>query len=119
MNNTTHNDAIRRLGETIEIEGEVRVGNSDVPALVARVTPADLARWRAAAETRGRRAHPPTSPRSDMTDEKETAMAAEQPESAPIRRPGAANSPEGYPGSPEGLRGAERPTAADHERWAS
>ena len=43
-------DAIRRLGETIEIEGEVRVGNSDVPALVARVTPADLARWRAAAD---------------------------------------------------------------------
>ena len=36
-------DAIRRLGETIEIEGEVRVGNSDVPALVARVTPADAA----------------------------------------------------------------------------
>ena len=43
-------DAARRLGETIEIEGEVRVGNSDVPALVARVTPADLARWRAAAD---------------------------------------------------------------------
>ena len=43
-------DAARRLGETIEIEGEVRVGNSDVPTPVARVTPADLARWRAAAD---------------------------------------------------------------------
>ena len=44
-------------------------------------------------------------------------MAAEQPESAPIRRPGAANSPEGYPGSPEGLRGAERPTAEELAEW--
>ena len=40
-------DAARRLGETIEIEGEVRVGNSDVPTPVARVTPAELAEWRA------------------------------------------------------------------------
>ena len=44
-------------------------------------------------------------------------MAAEQPESAPIRRPGAADSPEGYPGSPEGLRGAERPTAEELAEW--